>query len=229
MDLITLRPLVSTMSVIAELEVAADSFELGRALAVPGRSDIRLEDVVPLGEDVVPLFWLHDPDPSDFVAEVEKRGEVEHLTVFEEMHDRTLYALQWDATGDRLLAAVHDLEGFLLSATGEGDTWTLQIRFPDHDALSAFADRCEDAGIDFEVCGLYNPTRPEAGPWYGLSDPQYETLLLARDRGYYDIPRRISTQDLADELGVSDQAVTERLRRAIRTLVDNTLRAPDYS
>ena len=37
------------------------------------------------------------------------------------------------------------------------------------------------------------------------------------------IPRQTSTQDLAEEFGVSDQAVTERLRRAIITLVENTL------
>ncbi|WP_249361517.1 helix-turn-helix domain-containing protein [Haloterrigena sp. H1] len=33
--------------------------------------------------------------------------------------------------------------------------------------------------------------------------------------GYYDIPRGCTTAELADELGISDQAVTERLRRAI--------------
>lgn len=33
----------------------------------------------------------------------------------------------------------------------------------------------------------------------------------------------MSTQELADEFGVSDQAVTERLRRATIALVENTL------
>lgn len=33
----------------------------------------------------------------------------------------------------------------------------------------------------------------------------------------------MSTQELADELAISDQAVTERLRRAIVTLTENTL------
>lgn len=215
------------MSVIVELEVAAESFELGRALAVPGRSDIELEDVVPLGGDVVPLFWLHDSDPADFATEVEQHEAVENLTVFEQTYDRTLYALQWNASSDRLLSAIIDLDGFLLSAAGRGRSWTFQVRFSDHGTLSEFSERCESKNITFDVLGLYNRTRPEAGPWYGLSEPQYETLNLAIDEGYYDIPRRISTQDLADKLGVSDQAVTERLRRAIRTLVDNTLRAPN--
>jgi predicted DNA-binding protein YlxM (UPF0122 family) len=48
-------------------------------------------------------------------------------------------------------------------------------------------------------------------------------LVLAVRNGYYSIPRQVSTQELADTLEISDQAVTERLRRAIETLVENTI------
>ncbi|GAD52618.1 hypothetical protein MBEHAL_1378 [Halarchaeum acidiphilum MH1-52-1] len=193
---------------------------------MPGRSDIELEDVVPLGDDVVPLFWLYETGASEFVETVESNAAVENVIALDETTNRTLYALQWDATRDTFLGSVTEFGGFLLSATGSGQTWMLRFRFPDHDALSAFSDRCSEMGVDLDVTALYNRTRPSAGRWYGLTETQYETLLLARERGYYDIPRRVSTQALADELGVSDQAVTERLRRAIRTLTDNALR-PD--
>lgn len=212
------------MGVIVEFDVDADSFELGRALAVPGRADIELEDVVPLGDDVVPLFWLYETDSSGFVETVEGNDAVEDVLVFDETESRTLYALQWDATRDSFLSAIPGFGGFLLSATGSERTWMLRVRFPDHDALSSFNQRCTERGVGLEVTGLYNRTRPDAGRWYGLTEMQYETLLLAYEQGYYDIPRRVSTQDLADELGVSDQAVTERLRRAIQTLTDNALR-----
>jgi predicted DNA binding protein len=42
-------------------------------------------------------------------------------------------------------------------------------------------------------------------------------------KGYYDIPRGCTTNELADDLGISDHAVTERLRRAIVMLVTYTL------
>ena len=74
---------------------------------------------------------------------------------------------------------------------------------------------------------MYNPTDPEAGPWYGLSEPQREALMLAVRMGYYDIPRGCTTEDLANELGISDQAVTERLRRAIGTFGRHTLLTPE--
>jgi len=50
-----------------------------------------------------------------------------------------------------------------------------------------------------------------------------ESVDAGRRGGYYSIPRQTSTQELADEFGISDQAVTERLRRAIETLTENTL------
>jgi len=45
--------------------------------------------------------------------------------------------------------------------------------------------------------------------------------------GYYDIPRGCTTAELADELGISDQATTERLRRAIGAFTRHALLTPD--
>lgn len=47
--------------------------------------------------------------------------------------------------------------------------------------------------------------------------------------GYYAIPRHLSTKDLAKEFDSSDQAVTERLRRAIVTLTEHTLFTPPHA
>ncbi len=58
---------------------------------------------------------------------------------------------------------------------------------------------------------------------YGLTDPQYEVLTLACDRGYFAIPRQAELDDLAEELGVSHQALSERLRRGVEALVTDTL------
>jgi predicted DNA binding protein len=53
-----------------------------------------------------------------------------------------------------------------------------------------------------------------------LSDRQRETLLLAYERGYYEIPRRTTTADLAAELGVERRTAEDHLRRAENKLVD---------
>jgi hypothetical protein len=83
----------------------------------------------------------------------------------------------------------------------------------------------EASGLVPEV--LHTPTAPGAGPWFGLTPEQRTTLVSAVHGGYYDIPRGMSTQDLADEYDISDQAITERLRRGIASLVTHTLSATD--
>ena len=127
------------------------------------------------------------------------------------------------ATARSYLEGIADTSAQVLSATGTAEEWTFELRFPSHEALSAFKDHCERADVPLEVRRVYNPTKPAAGPWYGLTVSQRETLIRAVEGGYYAIPRGISTAELAEEFDISDQAVTERLRRAIQTLVENTL------
>jgi len=211
------------MSVIVEFDVRSTDFELGRVLAVPGRGRIKLQEMIPLGEQVIPLIWLYETDSEEFVDAVRSHEGVDRLIEFDETSDRILYGLHWDMSEDELLSAVSDHGGYLLKGSGSGGTWSLQVRFPDHDSASSFGDECREKDITLTATAVYNPTPPEASEWYGLSTVQRETLLLALREGYYDIPRQISTKELGESLDISDQAVTERLRRAIRTLSENTI------
>jgi predicted DNA binding protein len=215
------------MSVIAEFKVGADEFELGRILTVEDLSSIELESLVPVGEDTVPLFWIHNSTIDSFVDSVQRHPAVNAAEAVDVFEDRTLFTLDWDANQDHVFGGIRRHGGQLLSARGTPTDWQFELRFPDHDALSAFTDHCADAQIPLEMLRVYNPTQPDAGPWFGLTEPQREALRLAVESGYYDIPRRCTTQELADDLGISDQAVTERLRRAIVALVSYTLAPPD--
>ncbi|MFB6113438.1 MAG: helix-turn-helix domain-containing protein [Halodesulfurarchaeum sp.] len=47
-----------------------------------------------------------------------------------------------------------------------------------------------------------------------LTDTQRETIELAFERGYYDSPKKVILSDLAAEIGVSKQAVAQRLSTA---------------
>ena len=211
------------MSVIAEFRVPSGDFELGRILRVEGVTSIELETLVPIGDATVPLFWIHNATRDSFIETVQGHPAVNCASEVDVFEDRTLFTLDWDANHDYLFRGIHETEGQLLSATGTPEAWDFELRFPSHDALSEFTTHCEDAQVSLEVIRVYNPTKSDAGPWYGLTDPQREAITLAVQMGYYDIPRGCTTKELADELGISDQAVTERLRRAIAALVTNTL------
>ncbi|MHB9287709.1 helix-turn-helix domain-containing protein [Halobacteriales archaeon Cl-PHB] len=211
------------MAVIAHLRIPADSFELGRILQLEAGTTIELENMVPLGEKAVPFFSVSEEARDTFEKSVRNHPSVEQIVEVSSHDGERLYSLDWNVARDVFFQGIVDLEGQLLSATGTAETWEFEIRFPTHEALSEFQEYCSDAHVSLEVGRIYNPVRPGTGAWYGLTTAQRETLMQAARGGYYSIPRGMSTQDLAQDLGISDQAVTERLRRAILTLVENTL------
>ncbi|AUV80740.1 helix-turn-helix domain-containing protein [Salinigranum rubrum] len=215
------------MSVITELRVAPDEFELGRLMNLSDHTTVVLERMVPLGQTPVPFFRVRDADRDTFEGTLQRHPSVETLTRLHRQDGETLYALEWIASRDRFFSAMTETGAQLVSATGTPDSWTFELRFPSHEALSRFHEYCEEADIPITVDRIYSPTTPGMGPWFGLTPEQRTTLVSAVRGGYYDIPRRMSTQDLADEFGISDQAITERLRRGIASLVEHTLLPTD--
>lgn len=212
-----------TVSVIADMKVGVEDFELGRILELVPGERLELETVVPLGQETVPFFRVHDQVRESFEARVQSHPAVERIQEVDRQGDQRLYALRWDASNDHFFNAMGRVGAQVLQARGSAEMWRFELRFPDHEALSTFNGLCHDARIDLEVERVYNPTKPSLGPWYGLSERQRETLIRAVEAGYYSIPRRFSTDELAEEFDISDTAVTERLRRAIRVLTENTL------
>ena len=55
----------------------------------------------------------------------------------------------------------------------------------------------------------------------GVTDKQRKALTRAFESGYYDIPRGVTTEELATDLGISHQALSERFRRAHKGLIED--------
>lgn len=145
------------------------------------------------------------------------------MTTVEVVKDRGLVALDWDANRDGLFYGIGECDGQILTGRGDHEGWEFDVRFPEHASLSRFRRFCEEHGIEFTVVRIYATTVSETDPSSGMTERQRETLECAVQSGYYDIPRRCRTSDLADYFGVSEQAVMERLRRGIANLVSATL------
>jgi predicted DNA binding protein len=210
------------MTVIAELTIPADAFELGRILSLKSGGRVSLESVVPMGDSVIPFVRTHDSDTA-FADRVRRHPFVSDFHRVGSRGGQTLYAIDWSIEQDRFIDSILATDGQVIGAVGTPDRWQFELRLPSHAALSAFSGRCERADIPITVDRIYNPTNPDAGPFFGLTEPQRETLIMAVEAGYYSLPRQTVTKELGAELGISDQAVSERLRRAITNLVENTL------
>lgn len=56
-----------------------------------------------------------------------------------------------------------------------------------------------------------------------LTQHQYEALQAAYEHGYFEIPRAITLEDLADTLDITHQSFSERLRRAQHAFLNQTV------
>lgn len=215
------------MIVIAEIQLSPDEFELGRILNVKEATAIELETVVPSGTATVPLFWAYEPIEDSFSETVGQHPTVSDLVEIQSFENQRLFRLDWDVSQDNLFQCLIAHDGQILSATGTSERWEFEVRFIDREQLSKYKECCSDANIAPEIIRIYNPMDPETEIWYELTEPQREAFALAVEEGYYDIPRSCKTEELADELDISDQAVTERLRRAINMFGQHAFRTSE--
>ena len=58
---------------------------------------------------------------------------------------------------------------------------------------------------------------------HNLTERQYHALTTAVEQGYYDVPREINAKELADELDISHQALSERFRQGTKNLIKSAL------
>lgn len=213
------------MSVVAEVRVSADEFALGRLFGAGVGPDaaVELETVAPVGSGVVPYFRLRTEHLDEFLETARESPLVEDLRVVEDFGEQVLLAFDWETSEDPLFRGVFRSGVAVLGASGGEKSWTFEFRFDRSSDLEAFREHCTEVGIDLDLVRMYQPSSPGSDLSFGLTGPQHEALALAVDRGYYDVPRRCTTAELASELGISDQAVSERLRRGVSRLVRHTV------
>lgn len=135
---------------------------------------------------------------------------------------RTVYA--YGSEGDDchsvpVLAATHLGDGVLYDAERCGDQYRWELLVPDDTPVGRLYDALRSRlreGLTLDFDHITEPTQ-----WgdtvVSIADVPYEqreTLRAAVESGYYETPRKVTTQDLADELDVPQSTVQYRLSRA---------------
>ncbi len=177
--------------------------------------------------DTVPLrniFWASGEGLDRFEAALSEDPTVEDATRLFETGDRRLYRIVYPSEMADVAAyrAAVELDAVVLAAENEGTDWIVRMRFPDRTAFAAFRERCERRGLSIAARAVYTRTRFETVDTV-LTPHQYEALSAAAEMGYYSVPRDCSLAELAESLGLSSQAVSERLRRGTERLLSVTI------
>ena len=210
------------MGIITELTVPGEDFELGPSLAAAGDVHVTFERVVPADDRLFPFMWV-TTEASEAVARLLRANPaVEELEEIHRDGNRTLYDVTWSEATDRFLACVRESDPVVLGAGGSGDRWEFELRFADQDAVALFQQVCNERDISITVESVLTSSVADTGT-EKLSEPQRRTVQLALEKGYFDVPRKTTLGELAAELDVSDQAVSARLRRSMKTLSQQLL------
>lgn len=211
------------MTVIADVSVPADEFVLGHLLEVRPGVKVRLESMIPTGGAVIPYFWIRSPDVEGVESALADSHIVESVRILDEVGDETLFRVDWTDDVDGLIEAMASADAVLLDGEGHGDHWSFHLRFPASESLSTFYRDVVDRGIAVDLGGVHNPADGPRDRAVGLTPQQVEALSLALEAGYFSVPRGTTLVDLAEELDISDSAVSQRIRRGLTKVLTATL------
>lgn len=211
------------MAIVAELSLPTEAFALAETL--PRFPDVAVEvDRIAAHSPgtTMPGVWATGSVTSEFSDAVADDPTVEEIRSTADFDDERLYHIQWIDQIDQLVESMVDHQGVILEASGRRDRWRLRIRFMTRDQLEAFQAYFSKQGPSFRLERLFTPKHPRHTRG-DVTPQQYKALTIAVEAGYFKVPREASIQDVADDLGVSDQAVSELLRRGTENLVRDML------
>lgn len=213
------------MSTMVKATVPAEQFALSETLASVPDAEFDAVRLVANGTDrVVPLLWATNADTEAVetaMAEDETTADVR--LVSRRNHD-SLFRMRWTAQVRFVTHVLVEEEAAIVSARGTSDAWTFRVLFPERDGVSSTYDACQEYDIDVDIGRISHLDNAPSFGGFHLTDEQFTTVRAALDSGYYKVPRETTLEELASQLDVSHQALSERLRRGHRTLIENVLR-----
>lgn len=210
------------MSTIAEFTIEPGEFLLGGVVADVPDLSIELERIVPLGRQVMPYLWCYTADLGGFTSDLEGNDNVTNVTVLDRVDGGALYRIEWALDADSIVTGLWKTDATLLEATAD-DVWQVRLLFEDRQDVRGF-DRYLDANdVAYRLERVYSVAEKAEDPAGVLTDQQRDALVVAADAGYFAVPRETTMADLGRELGISEQATSERIRRGVDAVLDEVL------
>jgi predicted DNA binding protein len=129
---------------------------------------------------------------------------------------------EWESEYFGVLSALAETNIVVLSGVGTIDGWHFEVRGESREAISEFRTSCQSHDIPIEITAVH-ALLPVQDSGYELTETQREALVSAYEHGYFDSPRESSLEEIAAELGITQQSLSSRLRRGHRRLIEGAL------
>lgn len=209
------------MTTVVELEVQSDRLGGSRAFERVPELEFRVDGVIGYAP---PLVEVCGPDRRTVESALEADPGLEVVANLggESQDQRWLFRIDFGRDLKLFAHLISETDGAIVTATASDRTWSLELLFEKRTAVSRAYELLDR--YDFSV----RVTRMASADGTGdvrssLTETQYETVVAAYERGYFDVPREVTLRELAAELEISHQALSERLRRGQAALVGEEL------
>ena len=210
------------MATVMEFTSPTAEFPLGTVFEnLPGVT-VELERLIPHETLIIPYFWVRGAETGDIEAEFEPHAGVTGIRLVDSVEDEYLMRAEWKQEYFGVLSALAKANVVVLTGIGTRDEWKFEVRSESQEAIVEFREYCQENDIPIEITAVH-AMLPIQGEGYELTETQREALILAYERGYFDTPREASLEEIAADLGITQQSLSSRLRRGHRRLIGATL------
>jgi hypothetical protein len=218
------------MSTIVEFTVGSTDFALGKAFEGASFERVELDRAVPTTDAIIPFFWVYESDPEAVCEHLIASEQVIDARVLDELDGAALIRIDWKSALNGFLDAIIGQEARLLTANGTPERWAFQLRFQTDEEVALFQQACREERIKLDITSVHDLREEDVGADTGpagpeLTTPQQEILAAAVEGGYFAVPRETDLVSIGAKLGISDQAASERLRRAVIKLATQAVTA----
>lgn len=210
------------MATVLEFTSPADEFPLGTVFENLPEVSVELERLIPQDSLIIPYFWVRGAKATDIEAAFEAHAGVVEVELIDSVDNEYLMRAEWESEYYGILNALAEATVSVLSGVGTKEGWDFQVRGESRESIGEFRTLCQEHDISIEITNVHELLAVH-GQGYDLTEAQREALVVAYERGYFDSPRETSLEAIAEELGITQQSLSSRLRRGHRRLIGGAL------
>lgn len=200
--------------------------DLALAGTIRSLSDVDIEVIGDAGTDPernVYFFRIEASSFDDVESALAADHTVESFSTALEMGEQRTYRIEYSDEAKLITPAVTDRGGLTLETRSHRNGWSLRLQLEGHNSLYELDEYATGEGIRFDVIELKQRGEVDGSTDSDLTASQIAALVTAYRHGYYDDPRDVSVGKLATMLGISNTAVSGRLRRGSARLIEEML------
>jgi predicted DNA binding protein len=211
------------MSIVAAFRLSENPLvRMPSVQVAPGMKLRREWSIMDSNSDPVMFTWARGGDFDAFEAALPDDPTILEHELIDDEGDQRLYRVVINRAVSTNPGEIDRKTGASrLSIETSAEGAVLEVRLPGRETLQEYVRLLRNEGFTVELLPAHPASKPTGG--LGLSEKQANALQMANEKGYFEVPRETDLATLADELTVSEQALSERIRRGLSAVLDETV------